>query len=103
MIDSEVREWVGKAYQRTVELIEEHKELVAAIAELLLEQEVLHQEDLVRVLRERTFKNNEFSKYDRFKNDRFKKGFQQTEEDGSQMTQEDNRPSTLDPEVLPTC
>ncbi|KAL9270661.1 ATP-dependent zinc metalloprotease FTSH 8, mitochondrial-like protein [Drosera capensis] len=98
MIDSEVREWVGKAYQRTVELIEEHKEHVAAVAELLLEKEVLHQEDLVRVLGERTFKNNEFSNYDRFK-----KGLQQKEKDGSQMTQEDNRPSTLDPGVLPTC
>ncbi|KAL9255973.1 ATP-dependent zinc metalloprotease FTSH 10, mitochondrial-like protein [Drosera capensis] len=98
MIDSEVREWVGKVYQRTVELIEEHKEHVAAIAKLLLEKEVLHQEDLVRVLGERPFKNNELSNYDRFK-----KGFQQKSEDGAQSTDEDNRPSTLDPEVLPAC
>ncbi|MBA0581502.1 hypothetical protein Gorai_023679 [Gossypium raimondii] len=40
IIDSEVREWVGKAYNRTVQLIEEHKEHVAQIAELLLEKEV---------------------------------------------------------------
>ncbi|TYJ50894.1 hypothetical protein E1A91_A01G240800v1 [Gossypium mustelinum] len=50
IIDSEVREWVGKAYDRTVQLIEEHKEHVAQIAELLLEKDILHQEDLVRVL-----------------------------------------------------
>ncbi|KAE8056270.1 hypothetical protein FH972_013057 [Carpinus fangiana] len=57
IIDSEVREWVGKAYAHTVQLIEEHKEQVAQIAELLLEKEVLHQDDLVRVLGERPFKS----------------------------------------------
>jgi hypothetical protein len=56
IIDDEVREWVGKAYKRTVELITEHKEQVAQIAELLLEKEVMHQDDLTRVLGERTFK-----------------------------------------------
>ncbi|KAJ4978169.1 hypothetical protein NE237_008949 [Protea cynaroides] len=50
IIDNEVREWVAQAYERTVQLIGEHKEQVAQIAELLLEKEVLHQEDLVRVL-----------------------------------------------------
>ncbi|KDP42240.1 hypothetical protein JCGZ_02970 [Jatropha curcas] len=67
LIDGEVREWVGKAYERTVQLIEEHKEQVAQIAELLLEKEVLHQDDLVRVLGERPFKSSEVTNYDRFK------------------------------------
>lgn len=53
VIDNEVREWVAKAYDCTVQLIEEHKEQVAKIAELLLEKEVLHQDALVRVLGER--------------------------------------------------
>ncbi|KAL1121780.1 hypothetical protein V6Z11_D01G256300 [Gossypium hirsutum] len=66
IIDSEVREWVGKAYDRTVQLIEEHKEHVAQIAELLLEKDILHQEDLVRVLGERPFKSSEPTNYDRF-------------------------------------
>ncbi|KAE8719435.1 ATP-dependent zinc metalloprotease FTSH 3 [Hibiscus syriacus] len=57
IIDGEVREWVGKAYERTVQLIEEHKEHVAQIAELLLEKEILHQEDLVRILGERPYKS----------------------------------------------
>lgn len=66
IIDNEVREWVTKAYEKTVELITEHKEHVAKIAELLLEKEVLHQEDLLRVLGERPFKSVEPTNYDRF-------------------------------------
>ncbi|KAJ6309857.1 hypothetical protein OIU76_014739 [Salix suchowensis] len=66
IIDSEVREWVGKAYGHTLQLIEKHKEQVAQIAELLLEKEVLHQEDLIRVLGERPFKSSEVSNYDIF-------------------------------------
>ncbi|XP_077238987.1 ATP-dependent zinc metalloprotease FTSH 8, mitochondrial-like [Tasmannia lanceolata] len=66
IIDTEVREWVNKAYARTLELIEEHKEQVAQIAELLLEKEVLHQDDLLRVLGERPFKSLEPTNYDRF-------------------------------------
>ena len=67
IIDNEVREWLGKAYDRTVQLIEEHKEHVAQIAELLLEKEILHQDDLIRVLGERPFKSCEPTNYDRFK------------------------------------
>ncbi|KAH9609760.1 hypothetical protein KSS87_012750 [Heliosperma pusillum] len=55
IIDEEVREWVDKAYQSTIKLIEEHKDQVGQVAELLLEKEVLHREDLVRVLGERPF------------------------------------------------
>ncbi|KAK1396858.1 AAA domain-containing protein [Heracleum sosnowskyi] len=67
IIDNEVREWVGKAYDRTVQLIEEHKEHVAQIAELLLEKEVLHQDDLVKILGERPFKSSEPTNYDVFR------------------------------------
>ncbi|KAJ6984444.1 hypothetical protein NC653_022649 [Populus alba x Populus x berolinensis] len=74
IIDSEVREWVGKAYGHTVQLVEKHKEQVAQIAELLLEKEVLHQEDLIRVLGERPFKSSEASNYDIFK-----QGFEEEE------------------------
>lgn len=71
IIDIEVREWVAKAYERTLELIKEHKDQVAQIAELLLEKEVLHQDDLLQVLGQRPFKSSEPTNYDRFK-----KGFQ---------------------------
>ncbi|KQK05917.1 ATP-dependent zinc metalloprotease FTSH 8, mitochondrial [Brachypodium distachyon] len=75
IIDEEVRDWVSKAYKKTVELVTEHKEQVAQIAELLLEKEVLHQDDLMRVLGERPFKAVELTNYDLFK-----QGFQ--DEDG---------------------
>lgn len=97
IIDTEVREWVTKAYDRTVQLITEHKEHVTQIAELLLEKEVLHQDDLVRVLGERPFKPAEPSNYDVFK-----KGFQhqepvKSEDEGSETS------SSLDgQEVIPT-
>ncbi|CAH1418578.1 unnamed protein product [Lactuca virosa] len=67
IIDNEVREWVAKAYSRTLQLIEEHKEQVAQLAEQLLEKEVLHQEDLVYILGKRPFQSSEPTNYDRFK------------------------------------
>ncbi|KAL4587320.1 hypothetical protein LXL04_000189 [Taraxacum kok-saghyz] len=67
IIDGEVREWVGKAYKRTLDLIEEHKEEVAKLAEELLEKEVLYQQDLVHILGQRPFGSGQPSNYDRFK------------------------------------
>ncbi|KAJ0020008.1 hypothetical protein Pint_32793 [Pistacia integerrima] len=99
IIDSEVREWVGKAYTRTIELIGEHKEQVAQIAELLLKKEVLHQDDMVQVLGERPFKSSELTNYDRFK-----LGFQE-EEKSSRAAEsggvKDVSPP-LEPQVAPT-
>ncbi|CAA0836388.1 ATP-dependent zinc metalloprotease FTSH 10-mitochondrial [Striga hermonthica] len=74
IIHNEVREWVGKAYTRTVQLLEEHKDHATKIAELLLEKEVLHQDDLIRVLGERPIKSSEPMNYDRFK-----QGFEEEE------------------------
>lgn len=101
IIDNEVREWVGKAYERTLQLIEEHKEHIAKIAELLLEKEVLHQDDLVRVLGERPFKSSEPTNYDRFK-----QGFHEEDKETKQTTQggtveDDGSSSPLGPEVVP--
>ncbi|KAA8549291.1 hypothetical protein F0562_000975 [Nyssa sinensis] len=101
LIDNEVREWVAKAYKHTVQLIEEHKEQVAQIAELLLEKEVLHQNDMVQVLGERPFKSSELTNYDRFK-----LGFKEEDEKSGQIleggTAEDGGSSPLEPEVVPT-
>ncbi|XBI20191.1 ATP-dependent zinc metalloprotease FTSH 3, mitochondrial isoform X1 [Aegilops tauschii subsp. strangulata] len=93
MIDTEVRELVAKAYNTTTELIRKHKDKVAQVAELLLEKEVLHQDDLVRVLGERPFKTAEPTNYDRFK-----QGF---------MDSEDSKSAEVDPsssvgEAVPT-
>lgn len=92
---------MGKAYERTLQLIEEHKEHIAKIAELLLEKEVLHQDDLVRVLGERPFKSSEPTNYDRFK-----QGFHEEDKETKQTTQggtveDDGSSSPLGPEVVP--
>ncbi|KAG0450779.1 hypothetical protein HPP92_026580 [Vanilla planifolia] len=99
IIDAEVREWISKAYQRTVELIKEHKDQVCQIAELLLQKEVLHQDDLVQVLGERPFKAGETTNYDRYK-----LGFTKEDSNSSsskgETSVDENTPS-LDGEVLP--
>ncbi|GMI97122.1 FTSH protease 10 [Hibiscus trionum] len=103
LIDGEVRELVAKAYEKIVQLIEEHKEQVAQIAELLLEKEVLYQNDLVRVLGERPFESSEIRNYDRFK-----QGFQEEVNNNSMETpkggtvEDDDGSSTLAPKVVPT-
>lgn len=102
IIDSEVREWVAKAYNHTLVLIEEHKEHVGQIAELLLEKEVLHQEDLIRVLGERRWKSDEPTNYDRFK-----QGFQEEDDkEAKEPTTEgknanDGRSPPLQPDAVP--
>lgn len=67
MIDKEVRDWVEKAYNRTLELIRRHRVGVEQIAQKLLEKEVLHQDDLTKILGERPFTSSELSNYDKFK------------------------------------
>ncbi|KAG9155921.1 hypothetical protein Leryth_004184 [Lithospermum erythrorhizon] len=99
IIDNEVREWLGKAYDRTIQLVQEHKDHVAQIAELLLEKEVLHQEDIVRVLGERPFKSSEPTNYDKFI-----QGFR--EDDQKKVTPESETvqgdgPSLVAPEEVP--
>ncbi|XP_009611240.1 ATP-dependent zinc metalloprotease FTSH 10, mitochondrial-like [Nicotiana tomentosiformis] len=100
IIDSEVREWVAKAYDNTVKLIEEHREHVAQIAELLLEKEVLHQEDLVQVLGARPFKSSEPTNYDRFTQG-FEEENSETTASTEEKTAEDNGSSPVVPEVVP--
>ncbi|XP_022943944.1 ATP-dependent zinc metalloprotease FTSH 3, mitochondrial-like [Cucurbita moschata] len=102
LIDSEVREWVGKAYKCTVELIEEHKERVAQIAELLLEKEVLHQEDLIRVLGKRPFKPTEVTNYDRFKQGFVEADEKSVEIPSVQATEDDDGSTPLEPQVVPS-
>ena len=102
LIDSEVREWVGKAYKFTVELIEEHKEQVAQIAELLLEKEVLHQEDLIRVLGERPFKPSEVTNYDRFKQGFVEADEKSVEIPSVQAAEDDDGSTPLEPQVVPS-
>ena len=53
MIDKEVQELVITAYERTKNLLTEHKEQLEKLAQLLLEKEVVEIEDLERILGKR--------------------------------------------------
>jgi len=53
IVDEEVRQIVWGAYERTYELLTEKKELAAAVAQRLLEKEVILREDVIELLGER--------------------------------------------------
>ncbi|BFZ12809.1 hypothetical protein BsWGS_15847 [Bradybaena similaris] len=64
LIDEEVRKIVEHAYQRTVGLIQKHKEYVEKVALRLLEKEKLDKDDMVELLGKRPFA--EKSTYEEF-------------------------------------
>ncbi|XP_053343075.1 AFG3-like protein 2 [Clarias gariepinus] len=64
LIDQEVRELVDKAYQTTLTLIKEKRDLVEKVGKRLLEKEVLDKADMVELLGPRPFE--EKSTYEEF-------------------------------------
>lgn len=63
LIDHEVNSIVAESYQRSVNLLEEHKVKLHALAEALLEKEVIGSEDLVRILGPRMDKSKEYMEF----------------------------------------
>ena len=57
IVDEEVRQIVWGAYNRTLDLLTEKKELAAAIAARLMEKEVILRDDVIEILGERPFKD----------------------------------------------
>jgi AFG3 family protein len=55
IIDSEVRSLISSAYDRTMSLLQEHKEDVRKVAERLLKQENLSRDDMIELLGKRPF------------------------------------------------
>uniref|UniRef100_A0A8C4H7L8 AAA+ ATPase domain-containing protein n=1 Tax=Dicentrarchus labrax TaxID=13489 RepID=A0A8C4H7L8_DICLA len=64
LIDQEVRLLIDAAFQRTLELVNDKKELVEKVAKRLLEKEILDKADMVELLGTRPF--HEKSSYDDF-------------------------------------
>ncbi|KAK7913038.1 hypothetical protein WMY93_013249 [Mugilogobius chulae] len=58
LIDQEVRTLVDTAYQHTLKLITDKKQVVDLVAKRLLEKEVLQKSDMVELLGPRPFKDN---------------------------------------------
>ncbi|EIE26613.1 ATP-dependent metallopeptidase Hfl [Coccomyxa subellipsoidea C-169] len=67
LIDKEVREMVNDAYERTLELLTEKKDLVEKLALTLLEKEVVNSEDLTEILGERPYRSAELRNIDKFR------------------------------------
>lgn len=55
IIDEEVKKIIDSAYDRTLDILREHRDDLEAIAQELLEKEVIFKEDLVRLIGERPF------------------------------------------------
>ena len=55
LIDKEISALIEKQYQRAIKILTEHKNELTALAELLLEKEVIFGDDLVKILGERPF------------------------------------------------
>ncbi|XP_076263572.1 AFG3 like matrix AAA peptidase subunit 2 [Rhynchophorus ferrugineus] len=64
MIDVEVRKLIESAHVRTRELLTDHKDQVAKVAERLLKQEIISRDDMIELLGNRPFK--EKSTYEEF-------------------------------------
>ncbi|WP_272150335.1 ATP-dependent zinc metalloprotease FtsH [Tenacibaculum aiptasiae] len=58
-IDEEISKIIEGQYQRAIDILEEHKDKLTLLAELLLEKEVIFKADLVKVFGERPFEKKE--------------------------------------------
>lgn len=69
LIDEEISKIIEEQYQRAISILEEHKDKLTQLAELLLEKEVIFKDNLVEIFGERPFKKPEMikSKYDKSK------------------------------------
>uniref|UniRef100_A0A1D1ZYX9 AAA+ ATPase domain-containing protein n=1 Tax=Auxenochlorella protothecoides TaxID=3075 RepID=A0A1D1ZYX9_AUXPR len=67
LIDGEVRALVAGAYRRTLALLEEKRGAVEAMAQALLEREVLGTEELEALLGERPYRSAELRNIDKFR------------------------------------
>ncbi len=74
LFDEEAKQIITGAYERTRALLEEKKEALVSIAELLLEKETINQDDVIAMIGERPFEMQEnqkaflkasFSKFER--------------------------------------
>ncbi|KAB1154626.1 ATP-dependent zinc metalloprotease FtsH [Tenacibaculum aiptasiae] len=58
-IDEEISKIIEGQYQRAIDILEEHKDKLTLLSELLLEKEVIFKADLVKVFGERPFEKKE--------------------------------------------
>ncbi|MCB4809651.1 ATP-dependent zinc metalloprotease FtsH [Tamlana sp. 62-3] len=59
IIDKEISDIIEKQYQRAVDLLEEHKDKLTELAEVLLEKEVIFKDNLEKIFGKRAFEKEE--------------------------------------------
>ena len=62
LIDKEISDIIEKQYQRAIKLLEENKDKLTQLAEVLLEKEVIFKDNLEKIFGERTFDKEEIKK-----------------------------------------
>mmetsp|Transcript_20726 Transcript_20726/g.61206 ORF Transcript_20726/g.61206 Transcript_20726/m.61206 type:complete len:294 (+) Transcript_20726:214-1095(+) len=80
VIDEEVSKIIDASYERAVSLLTEHRDKLTALAESLLEKEVIGSDDLIRVLGERPFSKS--VDYDEFVNASWKRKLETADDAG---------------------
>ena len=55
LMDSEIKNIIETQYQRAIDLLTEHKDKLAELAEVLIDKEVIFKDDLIRIFGERPF------------------------------------------------
>ncbi|WP_046758793.1 ATP-dependent zinc metalloprotease FtsH [Kordia jejudonensis] len=61
VIDKEISDIIEKQYQRAIQLLEQNKDKLTTLAELLLEKEVIFKDDLVGIFGKRPFEKSDSS------------------------------------------
>lgn len=61
LIDEEISKIIEEQYKRAIQILNDHKEELTKLAELLLEKEVIFKDDLVDIFGERPFKKPEMA------------------------------------------
>jgi cell division protease FtsH len=58
IIDAEISELIEGQYQRAIEILEENKDKLNQLADILIEKEVIFKDDLETIFGKRTFDKN---------------------------------------------
>eukprot|EP01025_Chloroclados_australasicus_P061646 TRINITY_DN8104_c0_g1_i4.p1 TRINITY_DN8104_c0_g1~~TRINITY_DN8104_c0_g1_i4.p1 ORF type:complete len:688 (-),score=79.63 TRINITY_DN8104_c0_g1_i4:322-2385(-) len=89
IIDQEVRNMVNEAYNRTLDLIRKYREQIEALAQELIQKEVVGLDDLERILGERPFQSEEVRNVDVYRS--YKKAYSFEQGNGSTPLMQDNQ------------
>jgi len=101
LIDKEISNLVEEQYQRAVKILEENKDKLTELAEVLLEKEVIFKDDLEKIFGERAYEEPEMvtrPKTEEVETPTSSKDEDNSEKDSSEKDTSESNPSTLESE-----